>query len=705
MEKISIDYSCFEGDFNEDYLFSQVEEQDISKYNEILKSWLQFNYRVLHEAERNINPIMERLNFIGIADSNLDEFIRTKFKLNKGLRASISEQTKQIESIYDKTLDELKNNYGIAIIHPSELRGDSKAYSKLKSLFKKSIFPLIQPLLLTNDLPIPDIDDNGCFLVSRLEYDNLEVSGIIKLPDTKLIEVNSNYCNCKHVYCIIEDIIEEFVGYFYKGSKIIWNKQFRVYRKIDSLYGQKSDNYLTSIKSQLSERKKSKVMLVDVKSDITGIETVIGSSKKRKRKYPYGLSYLKNIRDVIKYNDDMVYDKAKPREPISFMNESVFDVLSNNDVLVHFPYEDFKLSTVRFLEEAAIDPNVKSIRQTLYRVSNESRLIKALITAAKNGKQVVVLLELKAKMDEQHNIELTEKLRSAGCNIIFGPIEMKTHAKVTLVVREENGKLAKYCNIATGNFNESTAKIYEDFSYFCKDRKKFKVGDALLNLFNYLGGCCTLDSNNNLLISPHTFRSTIVNELDKCIKFKQDNPESNVEITIKCNSFTDKEMCDKLYEASSVGVNVKCIIRGMCMIRAGVPNLSENISVISIVGRYLEHSRIYQFNCDGQLNTYIGSGDLMPRNLDHRVEVLIPIMNKNILTQINDILNNYFKDNTNSYILSDDVYSNPVIDLPINNIVSDAEEISIDTKSSFEPFSIQQYFISHYKKLEKLVIK
>lgn len=703
MEAISRDYSGFENDFNEDYIISEIPENDISRYNDQLKSWLQFNYRVLHEAERSSNPIMERLNFIGIADSNLDEFIRTKFKLNKGLRTSISEQTKQIEAVYEKTLIELRDKYSIAIIHPSELRGDSKAYSKLKEMFKKSIYPLIQPLLLTNELPIPDIEDDGCFLVSRLETDNTEISGIIRLPDTKLIEIDVKYGNYKHIYCILEDIIEEFVGYFYRGSKIIWNKQFRVYRKIDSLYGQKSDNYLTSIKSQLSERKKSKVMLVDVKTDITGIEAVIGASKKRKRSYPHGLSYLKGIRDVIKYNDEMIYPKAKPRDPISFMNESMFDVLSNRDVLVHFPYEDFKMSTVRLLEEAAIDPNVKSIRQTLYRVSNESRLIKALITAAKNGKQVVVLLELKAKMDEQHNIELTEKLRSAGCNIIFGPIEMKTHAKVTLIVREEAGKLAKYCNIATGNFNESTAKIYEDLSYFCKDRKKFKVGDALLNLFNYLGGCCVLDSTNNLLISPHTFRSTINSEFDKCIEFKKQNPDKDVTITIKCNSFTDKEMCDRLYEASKEGIKVNCIIRGMCMIRAGVPNLSENINVISIVGRYLEHSRIYQFARDNNISTYIGSGDLMPRNLDHRVEVLVPIMTKNVQAEITSILDNYFKDTTNSYVLSDDVYSNPKIENTIS--IGENTDNPTETHNNIESFSIQQFYIDHYKKLEKQVIK
>lgn len=699
-------------EYNEDLIESECIKSNNERYNDSLISWLQFNYRVLNEAKRISNPIIERLNFIGIADSNLDEFIRTKFKLNKGLMKNITKQTREIESIYEKTLNELKDEYKIGIIHPSELKNDSKSYLKIQEYFKKNIYPLIQPLLLTNELPMPDIDDGGCFLVTKIERDGGEISGIIKLPDTKLIELDINHPVYKHVYCVIEDLIEEFIGLFYKGYKIIWNKQFRVYRRIDSLSAQKSDNYLTSIKSQLSNRKKAKVMLVDVTSNITGIESVIGSSKKRKRKYPHGLSYLKSIKDMIKYNDNMAYNKAKPRAPITFMSDSVFDVLSKNDVLVHFPYEDFKLSTVRLLEEAAVDPNVKSIRQTLYRVSNESRLIKALITAAKNGKQVVVLLELKAKMDEQHNIELTEKLRSAGCNIIFGPIEIKTHAKVTLIIREENGKLEKYCNIATGNFNESTAKVYEDLSYFCKERKKFRVGKDLLDLFNYLGGCCVLDKSNELLISPHTFRNNITSEFDKCINYKKENPDKDVTITIKCNSFTDIELCEKVYEASNIGIKVNCIIRGMCIIKPGITGMSENVKVISIVGRYLEHSRIYQFTTDITTNTFIGSGDLMPRNLDHRVEVLIPIKDKTIKQKIYIILSKYFLDTTNSYQLLVNEYSNPAdqySETLLANKNDNELKINIEDKKVILPsqkeFSVQNYFIDEYKRLEKTVIK
>ena len=690
------------------YTEVDLEQNDTLKieerYNDPLLSWLQFNGRVLNEAKRKENPIIERLNFIGIADSNLDEFIRTKFKEDAYTRKLICNMTKEIEDVYNDTLEELKTQYNIAIIHPSELRYDSVMYTELKRIFKNKLYPLIQPLLLTDELPMPDIDDGGTFIVTKLEEDNRIISGIIKLPEVELIEINIKHPVYKKVYCLNVELITEFTSVFYKGVKINWNKLFRVYRKIDSLYGQKTTDYLSSIKIQLNGRKNAKLIMYDIDSNIKCIESIVGNAKKRKRTYIYGLSYLKDIKDYIDYKNDMIYPKAKPRNPIELIrNESIFDILSNKDILVHFPYEDFKLSTVRLLEEAAVDPKVKSIRQTLYRVSKDSRLIKALITAAKNGKQVVVLLELKAKMDELHNIELTEELRSAGCNIIFGPVEIKTHAKTTLVIREEGNKLAKYCNISTGNFNESTAKIYEDFSYFCKERKKYKVGTDLLDLFNYLGGYSILDKSNELLVSPYTFRNNIEKEIDRCIEIKTNNPEKNVEIFIKCNSFTDKKICDKLYEASSVGVDIKCIIRGMCIIRPQVKGLSENINVISIVGRYLEHSRIYQFKVDNEISSYIGSGDLMPRNLDYRVEVIVPIKNKIIRDKINDILNLYYKDNTNSYKLIDSEYI-----IPTTNINYDSNDVSEENKTTSiidTNFSIQQYFIDEYKRLEKSAIK
>lgn len=654
------------------------------QYCEELVSWLKFNARVINEARRSVNPIMERLNFIGIADSNLDEFIRTKFKNNKGLKQKIVDQTKVIEETFDQLREELLVNYNICFISMDDIRDNKKIYFSLKEYFKSKIFPLIQPLILKNELPMPDIEDGGTFIISKLETDDTKgVTGIIRVPDIELIKVKYD----KHdTFITNEEVIMEFIGNFYRGKTIMWNKIFKVFRRIDSLNIDINSNYIDGIRDQLYKRSKAEIIIVDINNDISGLESIVGDAKKRKRKYVGGLSYLSNVKNVIPYTSSMVFDKAKPRTPLAFVDNSIFDVLNRTDVLVHFPYESFEKSTIRFLREAANDPNVLCIKQTLYRVSKNSKLTKALIDAAKSGKQVVVLLELKAKMDEWNNLNLADELKEAGCHIIFGPTNMKTHAKTTLIIRREGDKLVKYVNISTGNFNEKTAKLYEDISYFTKERKKFRIGDDLCELFNHLGGFSDITATNDLLIAPVNFRSKIIEEIDNCIK------DPNGVIVMKMNSLTDKEITDKLYEASNAGVKVKLIVRGTCILIPGVEGMSENIEVISIVGRYLEHSRIYEFQYgvdDEYTNhVYIGSGDMMPRNLDHRIEVIVPITNVVLKDHLHNLLEKYFKDDMNKYVMnSSGDYSYP----------SDNE--------NERSFSIQDDLIKHYKQIEKSIIK
>lgn len=670
------------------------------KYFDKFTSWLKFNWRVAHEGTRVKNPILERLNFIGIADDNLDEFIRTKFDKSKNIKRLISNQTNYIEAIYDNLKEVLRTDYDIDIASIDDIRNCDKAYNKLHDEFKKNLYPMIQPLILTSELPMPLMSDGASFIITKIMNDTgEEINCIIKLPETTLIKVKCKSELAKNTYITSDEIIEEFISDFYRGKKIISHTPIRVLRQIESLCANES-GYISGIKRQIKNREKAQIMMVDTSSDLSEYKGLFKNSvKKRKRKYVYGLSYLKSIKDYISHNDAMVYKKNKPRIPIDFVseeNESIFDILSEKNVLVHFPYESFNLSTVRFLEEAANDPNVISIRQTLYRVGENSPLIKALLKAANNGKQVVVLLELKAKMDEKNNLELTEKLKNAGCDVIFGPIELKIHAKITLVVRKEGDKLAKYANISTGNFNDKTAKIYEDISYFTKESNSFKVGNDLLDLFNYLGGYSNISDANNLLISPFTFRKTIEEKIQACINSKKMYPNENVSINIKCNSFTDTHIADLLYEASKVGVKVNCIIRGMCMLIPGVEGMSDNIQVKSIIGRYLEHSRLYQFNyytTDGeQMNlvrdSFLGSGDIMPRNLDYRIEVITPIKKKNEISQISKIFDDYNKDTVNSYTL-----------LPTGNYTYPKDELSS------EDFSVQDNYIKIYKKAEKNIIK
>ncbi len=682
---------------NETNTVSDAIVSEAPRYFNELESWIKFNDRVVNEASRSINPIIERLNFIGIADSNLDEFIRTKFsKVNdinhKVIRKMIDEQTSKIEELYDNLICELRDKYGINITDVDSIRDNQKAYRSIKNEFYNNIYPTLQPLIMTEELPMPSLLDGASFIITKFNDDNNKTC-IVRLPETKLIKVKG-VDQYKQTYILIEDVIKEFIPVLYRKKEIDDTYLIRALRQIDSLNAG-HENYLSYIKQQIKNRENATIQMIDYYGKYTGLKGLITNKEsKRKRKYVQGLSFLKDIRNVISYDKDMVYPKTKPRTPVSFVGESMFETLSDKDVLVHFPYESFDMSTVRFLQEAADDPDVITIKQTLYRVGKNSPLIKALIKAAKNGKQVVVLLELKAKMDEQNNLELTEKLKDAGCNVIFGPIDIKTHAKVTLIVRNENSKAAKYINISTGNFNDKTAKIYEDVSYFVKERPKLKIGTDLTDLFNFLGGYSELSDVNDLLISPKSFRQKIEKEIDSCILSKTLYPDKPVSIRMKCNAFTDKRICEKLYEASNIGVDIKLIIRGMCILIPGVEGMSENIKVISIVGRYLEHSRIYEFSYYAEnekliKHQFIGSGDMMPRNLDYRVEVIVPIRTAPIKNQISEIFNLYFADVTNSYTLV------PTGDYILPN----------DNELTEESFSVQNNLIDYYKIREKTIVK
>lgn len=648
------------------------------RYINDLKSWLSFNDRVLFEARRKSNPIIERINFLGIADSNLEEFIRTKFNSQKSLRKEIIKQTEDIESLFDDIKTELKEEYKINIVKVSELSENKKAYKSLKDHFKKQIFPMLQPLVLKSELPLPDMNDGGIFILTKIDDVARAATCILKIPPNKLIKVKYE----ENTFVTLDDIILQFISDFYRGVVVIWSKIFKVIRRVDSLRIDLDNNYIDSIKEQLSKRDKSETVLIEISSNIEGIKNICGNAKTRKRRYVSGLSFLKDIKDYISYNDDMVYNKTKPRMSLSLSNNDIFKTISDNDIMVHFPYESFDMSTVAFLEKAARDPNVVAIKQTLYRVSGDSPITKALIEAAKSGKQVSVLLELKAKFDENNNIRWAEQLSKSGCDIIFGPIHLKTHAKVSLVIRREGDTLAKYVNISTGNFNDKTARIYEDISIFMKDRKKFKIGDDACELFNYLGGLSRKVKTKELILSPNNFRKRILSEIDKCIEVEGSS------ITIKVNGLTDKKIIDKLYDASNAGVKINLIVRGMCCLIPGVVGLSENITVKSIVGRFLEHSRIFRFCYSENPTIFIGSADLMTRNLDHRVETTLPIKNKVILSQINELLDSYIKDNTNSHIMQ-----------------SDCSYLIPEEVDGVEPFSIQNYLISKYKSLEKKIIR
>lgn len=643
-----------------------------------LDSWLQFNGRVLNEAQREENPLLERLNFLSIADSNLVEFIKTKLNSNdKNIRKKTILQTKQIENLFEELKTVITDELNLSFITMKEVKKDKKKYFFLKKIFKKKYYPLLQPLIVREELPLPDMMDDSMFIISKLKNNNDDgdiVLSVVNIPKNQIIKISDNELITSH------EVISEFIGDLYKGKILLESNIFRIYRRINSIYYENNNNtsYLNYIEDQIRSRKnKNEIVLIDTISSSFSFNILINKNiKKRKRTY-IDLSFIADIEKFTVKDKNFKYEKFKSKGSEKFpKNTSMFDVLSKEDVMVHFPYESFRETTIRFLEESAIDPNVVAIKQTLYRVDDNSKLIAALIKAAKMSKQVTVLLELKAKMDELHNLLLIKKLESVGINVIFGPIQMKTHAKVTLIIRREFDKLVKYSNISSGNFNEKTSKIYEDISYFTKNSK---IGNDLVELFNHLGGFNDLTNNiHTLLISPFNFRSEIENQINNCIQ----NPV-NASITIKCNALTDEKISNLLYQASNAGVKINLIIRGMCITIPNVQGLSDNIKIVSIVGRYLEHSRIYEFIYDDSSgenhhNIFIGSGDLMPRNLDHRIEVIYSLTNPYLKNRISDLLKEYMVDSSNSYWMNSDG--------------------SYSLSNNSEP-SVQNKLISYYKNL------
>lgn len=648
-------------------------------YFDELESWLLFNQRVLNQAKRRSSiPILERLNFVYIANNNLNEFIRTKLSWNKDLRKKVLDQTLDIEKTYDSIRNELYNKCNINILTKEDI-GTYDGYEKfLKKEFMKSIYPLLQPLIVRNQLPIPNIDDDASFILTNMKQKDGDITCILKIPESYLIEIpNTKVVSFNKkmengsTYISSDDVILYFINKVYHGKKIVDSKLFRIYRKINSLNIPLESNYIKGIENELKNRKVSDVMMIDSETKIKKIEKICKCNKTRIRKYPGGFNFLANLYDI-KHTPDMVYEKHDPQTPKEFVeNESMFDIISKGDVLVHFPYDSFELSTIRLLQEAATDPNVLCIKQTLYRVSKKSKLTKALIQAAKAGKQVTVLLELKAKLDEENNLKLAKELEKAGCQIIFGPTTMKTHAKVLLIVRKESGKIQKYLNISTGNFNEKTAKIYEDISYFTKDTKKHPLGMDACNLFNHLGGFSDIRKRHEMIIAPNDFRKKFEEEINNLISSKSRKKE----IIWKCNAFTDTKMTDLIYKAADKGIKVKLIIRGMCIVKP-----TKNIEIISIVGRYLEHSRVYRFSDESDSRVYIGSGDIMPRNLDNRIEVLIQVYDAKNKKYLEDMLNYYFQDTYNRHKL----------------FVVDGEPVYKRPTTAYNKFNIHDhYFSSH----------
>ena len=616
-------------------------------------SWLAFNERVLELAEDATNPLLERCRYLAIFSSNLDDFFMirvasVKRKLGSGvtkkntagftpheLMAEISKKTQELIARQTKCfqtdiLPKLAQN-GIEITDWDSLTNDEKDY--INKIFTNRIFPVLTPLAVDPSHPFPYISGlslNLAVLVKQPET-NEELFARVKVPASlpRFIET-AEFASTRFIP--LEKVIIANLHQLFPGMEIEDYYTFRITRNADlELEEDESDNLLESMEQELLRRKFGPPVRLEVASDIGSellnrlkAELSIREEDISRYKEPLDLTGLNRIADLdrpeLKFVPFRNQVAREFREVDPDSNEEFFAAIRRNEILLHHPYDSFNSSVVRFLEAAATDPNVLAIKQTLYRTSGDSPIVNALIEAAEAGKQVLAVIEIRARFDEQANVRWARKLEDVGVHVVYGLVGFKTHAKLSLVVREEGNTVRRYSHVGTGNYNPKTARMYEDLGILSADDQ---LGEDLNKLFNQLSGFAPQYSYNRLLVAPRTIRSGLLEKINREIENKKTGKHAF--IRLKLNSLLDEEFVEALYRASIAGVEIDLVIRGICSLMPGIPDISENIRVRSVLGRFLEHSRIFHFANGGDDEIYIGSADLMERNLNRRVESLVQI--------------------------------------------------------------------------------
>jgi polyphosphate kinase len=645
-------------------------------YNNRELSWLAFNERVLQEAMDENTPLLERLKFLAIFSSNLDEFFMVRVAglkdqvmagFNKpenkaGLTpkqqlSKISKYNHHIVKMqYDvfnhKLLPKLKNE-NIRILSIEDVTELQFRY--LEKLFDENIFPVLTPMAVDAYHPFPMLlskSINLAILLNDRESQDLKsknlaivqvpavIDRFIKLPGQREIEQ----------YILLEDVISHFIWKLFSGFEVVSVTQFRITRNADlTIHEEGARDLLKEIEKELKKRKAGAAVRLEVTErnmDYSVLKFLLNVLEIHEKDVyqingPLDLTFLFSfISKVSVDKEHLVFETLFPQTPKDLsIDENIFETISRKDVLLHHPYESFE-PIVDFLEDAAIDPYVLAIKQTLYRVSGDSPVIEALKTAAENGKQVTVLVELKARFDEENNVQWAKMLEKSGCHVIYGMNYLKTHSKITLVVRQEEGEIQRFVHLGTGNYNDATAKLYTDMGLLTSHNE---FGEDATNFFNFLSGYSEKPTFNHIRIAPFDIRDEFVSLIEREIQLHR--KKGSGRIIAKMNSLTDKVIIKKLYEASRAGVKIDLITRGICCLRPELKEVSENIRVISIVGRFLEHTRIYYFHHNGEEKTYLSSADLMTRNMAKRVEILFPIYDRTLKRRIKIILDTMLNDN------------------------------------------------------------
>lgn len=643
-------------------------------------SWLDFNFRILNEARDKNHPLFERIKFLAITSSNLDEFFMVRVaslknvssvtkKDSAGLTApeqleKISIKThKLVEmqySTYSRSLLPMLAREGVHIIQRKDLNDEQREF--ITDYFHNEIFPILTPMAVDSSRPFPLIQNKVLNICALVEINKSEKRGFVTVPVPtvcpRVIKIPSDKKG-EACFILIEEIIQEFLQELFTSYSIIDSGVYRVMRDADiPIDEDDSEDLLEEIQKNLKERERSEVIRLEIDEDVNkellkilSRELNVNKDDVYFIKGPVDLTFLNKIYGQKGY-DRYKYTPYTPQIPKRLQNcSNIFDEIKKGDIFLHHPYNSFKPVT-DLIEKAASDENTLAIKQTLYRVSGNSPIIKSLEKAAQNGKAVTVLVELKARFDESNNIVWARKLENAGCHVIYGLLGLKTHSKITEIIRREDEGIIKYVHLATGNYNDVTANFYTDMGIFTC-RKEY--GDDSGAFFNMLSGFCEPKKWNKLIIAPIWLREKTESFIEREIKHAKEGRKAH--IIAKMNSLVDSEIIALLYKASEAGVKIDLIVRGICCLRAGVQGLSENITVRSITGRYLEHTRIYYFYNDGEEDIFCASADWMNRNLNKRVEIMFPIEDELIRSEIKHVLDVQLEDTLRASVQKDGVYS------------------------------------------------
>jgi polyphosphate kinase len=644
-------------------------------------SWLDFNARVLALASDPSLALLERAKFLAIFSSNLDEFymvrvagLKRRDEMGLSVRSAdglspreqlrrIGERTQQLASRHAKEFMESVRpalaDEGIIVVTWAQLDDDER--SRLSTYFHEQVFPVLTPLAVDPAHPFPFVSGLSLNLAVtvRQPEDGTQHFARIKVPDNvdRFVELGPREGGAAIRFLPMEELIAAFLSVLFPGLEIVEHHAFRITRNADfEVEEDRDEDLLQALERELARRRFGSPVRLEVADDMT--ENMLELLLRELDVHPGDVIEVPGLLDLSSLwqiygvdRPDLKDPPFVPATPPAFGEretpKSIFATLRDGDVLVHHPYDSFSTTVQRFIEQAAADPNVLAIKQTLYRTSGDSPIVSALIDAAEAGKQVVALVEIKARFDEQANIKWARALEQAGVHVVYGLIGLKTHCKTCLVVRREGSTIRRYCHIGTGNYNPKTSRLYEDVGLLTASPD---IGADLTDLFNSLTGYSRKVSYRNLLVAPYGVRRGIIERIEREIDAKRDGADAR--IRLKANALVDEQVIDALYRASQAGVRVEVVVRGICALRPGAPGFSENITVRSILGRFLEHSRIIHFRAIDEF--WIGSADMMHRNLDRRVEVMAQVKDPRLADQLNDVFDSAMDPSTRCWELGPD---------------------------------------------------